>query len=121
MAEGLETFFKLVLFVIFRELSSRFGFWVALVLMLAFVAALLGIAWGLGRLLRKAGAVLSRMRKVVPRGGDVPPLFGVSYTDLETNLRVCHVIPINFIVGLLQLTKVRLKKGLGVRLGRKHA
>lgn len=121
MAEGLETFFKVVLLRVFLGLSNRYGFWVALVLTLAFLGALWLAVLTIGLLIREVVALLARMTKVVPPGVAVPPFFGVSYTDLATNSRVCHVIPISFIVGLAQVSRLRLKKGLGVKLGGKRA
>ena len=46
----------------------------------------------------------------------IPPYFGVSYVDHETGLSVCHMIPMNFLVGALQTFKLRLKRGLDVRV-----
>jgi hypothetical protein len=77
--------------------------------------------WTLERLIRGAGALADIMTRVVPPGDAVPPFFGVAYTDVATKARVCHVIPINFFVGLAQAARTRLKEGPGVKVGGKRA
>ncbi len=121
MAEQLANLFRRILVGAFVELSKRFGFWGALALTLAFVVVLWLIGWTVAGLVRGVRVLVDRMTKVVPPGHAIPPFFGVSYTDLAGNSQVCHVIPINLFVGLAQSAKLRLKKGLGVKVGRKRA
>jgi hypothetical protein len=80
---------------------------VAAVAVAVVVVALTGLLVRLGR----------RMRRVVGVGQPIPPYFGISYVDQSANLCVCHTIPINLLVGAVQIARRRLKKGLDVRLG----
>ncbi len=121
MAEELANLIRLILARAALELSKRFGFWGGLALTLGFVVVLWLIGWTVARLVRGGRVLVDRMTRVLPPGHAVPPFFGVSYMDLATNSRVCHVIPINLFVGLAQAAKLRLKKGLDVKVGRKHA
>jgi len=98
MAEWFEVLIKVTLVRAFVALSERFGFWGALALSLGFVAALWLIGWTVAHLARAVRLLVHGMIKIVPPGQAVPPFFGVSYIDLATNSRVCHVIPINLLV-----------------------
>jgi len=121
MAEELANLIRLILIRAAAEFFKRFGFWGGLALTLGFVVALWLIGWAVTRMVRGLRVLVDRMTKVVPPGQAVPAFFGVSYMDLATNSRVCQVIPINLFLGLAQAARLRLKRGLGVKVGRKHA
>jgi hypothetical protein len=77
---------------ILAALARRYGFLPSLLSAVG-VAALLLAAIVLVRDLTR------KVRKVVVHGEPIPPYFGVSYIDRRENLCVCHVIPINLLVG----------------------
>ena len=60
-------------------------------------------------------------RRAVAPVEPIPRFYGVSYTDVHSNVRVCHLIPINLCVGTLKLLTNRLKEGIGVEIGHQPA
>lgn len=60
-------------------------------------------------------------RRVVAFDEPIPRLYGVSYTNAHSGVRVCHVIPLNLLVGSLKLLTNRLKEGLGVEIEQQPA
>ena len=65
-------------------------------------------------LARMAKFVVRNARRVVPAHQQVPAFFGVSYFDRGSNSFVCHLIPLNLIVGAYASVRLHMKKGLGV-------
>jgi hypothetical protein len=104
LAMGVAAAADLALSVV-RDFGFRWWQWLALALALV---ALTGLLVSVGH----------RMRTVVQMGQPIPPYFGISYVDQSANVCVCHTIPINLLVGVLQAMKLRMKKGLGVKIGR---
>jgi hypothetical protein len=78
----------------------------------------------LGALLLWSGARVVwkhvRRRAVAP-DKPIPRFYGVSYTDVHSGVRVCHLIPFNLLVGTIKLLTNRLKEGLGVEIERQPA
>lgn len=95
------------------RLMAMYGFWTTLLLV---VASLGGVLAVLGACVFAA----HRMTKVILPGEAVPSYFGISYVDVVNNRCVCHIIPVNLVVGAVQAFKARLKNGLNVKVGRKN-
>ena len=91
-------------FTLVRDFGYWWCKWLAAVLVLV---ALVGLLVRVGR----------RMRTVIQIGQPIPPYFGISYVDQNSNLCVCHTIPINLLVGATQIVRRRLKRGLDATVG----
>jgi hypothetical protein len=68
-------------------------------------------------LARMAKFVVRNARRVVPAHQQVPTFFGVSYFDRGNSSFVCHLVPLNLIVGAYTSVRLHMKKGLGVTVG----
>jgi len=112
--EGLVMAF---LAVLTYELRSKYGFWTAILIVLALLAGVFTALAICFFLVSKVADMASKMTRVVLPGEPIPSFFGVSYTDAANKWRVCHVMPLNLLVGAVQACKLGLKRGLNVKVG----